>query len=89
MCDDQLLRICGPATLLARLEAICVALERIQDAVVVCSEACEAGTAECTAVARTLKHGASMPLGTQLSLLSSMIVSLKENRANPLILRPF
>lgn len=81
MCDEQLLRVCGPATLLARLEAICVALEHAQDAIVVCAEACEGGTAECTAVARTLKHGVSKPLGVQLSLLSSIIVGLRDRKS--------
>ena len=82
MCDEQLLRVCGPATLLARLEAICVALEHAQDAIVVCAEACEGGTAECTAVARTLKHGAAKPVGVQLSLLSSIIVGLRDPKTS-------
>lgn len=73
--------LCGPATLLARLEAVCVALEHAQDAIVVCAEACEGGTAECTAVARTLKYGAAKPLGLQLSLLSSILVGLRDGKS--------
>ena len=77
---DELLKVYGQATLLARLEEVCVALERIQDAVTVCAEACDGGTAEVTAVARTLKYEAARPLGVQMSQLSSLLVQLRDQK---------
>lgn len=76
------LHVCGAASLLARLEAICVALEHAQDTIIVCAEACEGGTAECTAVARTLKYGAANPLAVQLSLLSSTMAALRDGETS-------
>jgi hypothetical protein len=82
MCEEQTSQVCGPATLMDRRESICVALERVQDIVTVCGEACEARTSESTAVASTLRHGAARPLGLQLTVLSAIIVQLRNRKSS-------
>jgi hypothetical protein len=80
MCEARFLETSTATTILSKLETMCVALERVHDAVTVCREACIARTDELTAVANTLRHGAACPLMLQLTELAMIIVQLRNGK---------
>ena len=74
MCTE--LQNFGTASLLERLECLCQSLEKVRDLVAVCAAAAEGG--DQASLGRVLHHGASRPLGLQLTQLSSIIVQLRD-----------